>query len=107
MLYSTDDFIPAMSDMFKTCRDSGSVTMTVKPYDGQDRPEPRNGTPGKWRKQKLTLIRMSNGKRKVSCVVDCESLKTFQVEYCKMLRENMNSLPRRPQNKKKKKSAAN
>lgn len=50
---------------------------------------------------------MSNGKRKVSCVVDCESLKTFQVEYCKMLRENMNSLPRRPQNKKKKKSAAN
>ena len=58
MLYSPDDFIPAMSDLFKTCRDSGSVTMTVKPYDGQDRPEPRNGTPGKWRKQKLTLIRV-------------------------------------------------
>ena len=32
--------------------------MTVKPYDGQDRPEPRNGTPGKWRKQKLTRIRV-------------------------------------------------
>ena len=61
MLYSPDDFIPAMSDLFKTCRDSGSVTMTVKPYDGQDRPEPRNGTPGKWRKQKLTLIRVSYG----------------------------------------------
>lgn len=63
MLYSPDDFIPAMSDLFKTCRDSGSVTMTVKPYDGQDRPEPRNGTPGKWRKQKLTLIRVSCGER--------------------------------------------
>ena len=55
----------------------------------------------------IKKFKMSNGKRKVSCVVDCESLKTFQVEYCKMLRENMNSLPRRPQNKKKKKSAAN
>ena len=63
MLYSPDDFIPAMSDLFKTCRDSGSVTMTVKPYDGQDRPEPRNGTPGKWRKQKLTLIRVSFTRR--------------------------------------------
>ena len=37
--------------------------MTVKPYDGQDRPEPRNGTPGKWRKQKLTLIRVSHRER--------------------------------------------
>lgn len=76
MLYSPDDFIPAMSDLFKTCRDSGSVTMTVKPYDGQDRPEPRNGTPGKWRKQKLTLIRVSYGERD-SFEMRSNSIKSF------------------------------
>ena len=59
MLCSADNFLTAMGDLFKTCRESGSVSMTVKPYDGQDRPEPRDGTPGKWKKQKLVLIRVS------------------------------------------------
>ena len=59
MLCSAEDFLTAMGDLFKTCRESGSVSMTVKPYDGQDRPEPRDGTPGKWKKQKLVLIRVS------------------------------------------------
>ena len=60
MLLSASDFLPAMTDLFKSTRDSGSVIMTVKPYDGQDKPEPRDGTPGKWKKQKLTLIRVSD-----------------------------------------------
>ena len=34
------------------------MNFTIKPYDGQDRPEPRSGVPGKWRKQKLVLIRV-------------------------------------------------
>ena len=58
MLLSVSDFLPAMTDLFKSTRESGSVVMTVKPYDGQDRPEPRDGKPGKWKKQKLTLIRV-------------------------------------------------
>ena len=49
---------------------------------------------------------MTNGKKKLSCVVDGEALSSFQIEYCKLLRENMNSLPRRPQ-KKKKRTGAN
>ena len=65
MLCSADDFLTAMGDLFKTCRESGSVSMTVKPYDGQDRPEPRDGTPGKWKKQKLVLIRVSTSNHMV------------------------------------------
>ena len=59
MLCAAVDFLPAMADLFKTCRESGSVSMTVKPYDGQDRPEPRDGTPGKWKKHKWVLVRVS------------------------------------------------
>ena len=44
---------------------------------------------------------MTNGKKKISCTVDGETLKGFQIEYCKLLRENMNALPRRKTNKKK------
>lgn len=95
-------FIPAMAKLFKDCREVGSVVFTVKPYDGQDRPEPRSGAPGKWKKQKLVLIRASNSKEKISCVVDGDSLPGFQLEYCKMLRSSMNGLPKRPQKKKKK-----
>ena len=43
---------------------------------------------------------MTNGKKKISCTVDGETLKGFQIEYCKLLRENMNALPRRKTNKK-------
>lgn len=102
VLLDTTDFLPAMTNLFKSCREGGSVVFTVKPYDGQDRPEPRNGAPGKWRKEKLVLIRATNGKRKISTVIDGEKLPVFQVEYCKLLRSNMNGLPKRPQKKKKK-----
>jgi len=100
VLLSGEEFLGEMTKLFQGCRDIGSVVFTVKPYDGQDRPEPRTGAPGKWKKQKLVLIRASDGKRKISTVVNGEALPGFQVEYCKLLRANMNGLPKRPKKKK-------
>ena len=59
VLLDHTEFLPAMTNMFKSCREIGSVVFTVKPYDGQDRPDPRSGAPGKWKKQKLVLIRVT------------------------------------------------
>ena len=59
VLLSGEEFLGEMTKLFQGCREIGSVVFTVKPYDGQDRPEPRTGAPGKWKKQKLVLIRVS------------------------------------------------
>lgn len=101
-----EKFLSAMGRLFQNTRE-GTVRMTVKPYDGQDRPEPADGSKGKWKTQKLVLIRASNEKERVSTVVDEEALPTFSVEYCRLLRSSMNSLPKRPQQKKKKKATDN
>jgi hypothetical protein len=58
VLLENADFLPAMTKLFKANREVGSVIFTTKPYDGQDRPEPRNAGPGKWKKEKLVLIRV-------------------------------------------------
>ena len=49
---------------------------------------------------KNPYFQASDGKRKISTVVNGEELPGFQSEYCKLLRANMNGLPKRPKKKK-------
>ena len=52
-----EKFLSSMSRMFQSNRE-GTVRMSVKPYDGQDRPTPKDGSKAKWNKEKLVLIRV-------------------------------------------------
>ena len=61
-----EKFLSSMSRMFQSNRE-GTVRMSVKPYDGQDRPTPKDGSKAKWNKEKLVLIRvryLQYGKRR-------------------------------------------
>ncbi|CBY08059.1 unnamed protein product [Oikopleura dioica] len=101
-----EKFLSSMTRIFQSNRE-GTVRMSVKPYDGQDRPTPKDGSKAKWSKEKLVLIRLTTEKEKISTVVDEEEMGEFSVEYCKQLRLNMNCLPKRPTHKKKKKATDN
>merc|ERR1711976_288048 len=84
-----EKFLHSMNRMFQNNRE-GTVRMSVKPYDGQDRPMPKDGSKKKWTSEKLVLIRLTSEKEKISTVVDEENMGDFSVEYCKQLRSNMN-----------------
>ena len=54
-----EKFLQSMNRMFQNNRE-GTVRMSVKPYDGQDRPMPKDGSKKKWTSEKLVLIRVTS-----------------------------------------------
>ncbi|CAG5098320.1 Oidioi.mRNA.OKI2018_I69.XSR.g15561.t1.cds [Oikopleura dioica] len=66
-----EKFLHSMNRMFQNNRE-GTVRMSVKPYDGQDRPMPKDGSKKKWTSEKLVLIRLTSEKEKISTVIEHE-----------------------------------
>ncbi|XP_022662821.1 signal recognition particle 14 kDa protein-like [Varroa jacobsoni] len=123
MLLETESFLTELTRMFQKSREAGSLVITMKRWDGHDKPTPRNidKKPPKTKKVKKKLeklrslptppkeyrclLRAALGSRKISTVVSPQEAIKFQASYSTLLRGNIDGL--RKKDNKKKAAAAN
>jgi len=127
VLLENDLFLLELTKMFQKSRSTGtgSVSMTMKKYDGRDRPTPKSNPrkPGKKSKAKekdaktkgaphtsahpapppdtTCLIRAKLHTRKISTIVHSKDVTRFQIVYCSLLRGNMDGLKKLKKSKAK------
>ncbi|XP_026314859.1 signal recognition particle 14 kDa protein isoform X3 [Hyposmocoma kahamanoa] len=87
--------------MFQKARTSGSVTMTMKRYDGRTKPEPRDGKPVIKNPQYKCLVRAQSRSKKISTVIEQTDVETFSTAYSNLLKTSVNGLKRLKKPKKK------
>ncbi|KAM7159047.1 signal recognition particle 14 kDa protein isoform 1-T1 [Molossus nigricans] len=123
VLLESEQFLTELTRLFQKCRLSGSVFITLKKYDGRTKPIPRKGSvEGFEPSDNKCLLRATDGKKKISTVVeveygkardslDSESMQVsskevnkFQMAYSNLLRANMDGLKKRDKKSKSKKS---
>nr|CAB3266569.1 signal recognition particle 14 kDa protein-like [Phallusia mammillata] len=98
VLLENDAFLTELTTLYQKCRTSGTVYVTMKKYDGRTKPKPRPNTKSKQRSQPqapiegLCLIRATNGKKKLSTVVNAKDINRFQMAYTSVLRANLDGL---------------
>lgn len=112
-------FMSELTLMFHNSKNEGTVTTTIKRYDGRTRPEPKPRKVKRGRKSQAIppavplpvpdeyscLIRAKSKDKKISTVVTAEDALKFQVQFCQFLRSNMDGLKKEKKPKKKAKKA--
>ncbi|XP_003738386.1 signal recognition particle 14 kDa protein [Galendromus occidentalis] len=123
MLLESEAFLTELTRMFQKSRDSGSLVITMKRWDGHEKPKPRDleKKPPKNKKLKKKLEKLQSiapaqtkeykcllravlGSRKISTVVTPQEAMKFQASYSILLRGNIDGLRKK---EKKKAAAAN
>ncbi|XP_076463844.1 signal recognition particle 14 kDa protein-like [Babylonia areolata] len=99
MLLESEVFLLELTKLFQKAKSSGSVTLTMKRFDGHNKPRPRNGALPEPNEYKC-LIRATLGNRKLSTVINHKDVTKFQMAYGNLLKANIDGLK-----KKDKKSA--
>ncbi|XP_043203986.1 signal recognition particle 14 kDa protein-like isoform X1 [Amphibalanus amphitrite] len=100
MLMENEPFLTALTLMFYDGRSKGAVTVTMKRYDGRNRPEPRPGTKNAAKnplpkpEQYQCLVRARLRQKKISTVVSGQNVEKFQEAYSKLMLSSMDSLKR-------------
>lgn len=103
--------------MFARGRDKGSIILTMKKYDGRDKPKPRKAKPtraggavasssSESANEYKCLLRAQLSSKKISTVVSSKDVNKFVLAYNSLLKGNMDGLKKREKSKEKKKSAA-
>jgi len=110
VLLENDAFLTELTTLYQKCRNSGTVYLTMKKYDGRTKPRPKkNSASTKVKSQAqvpiegLCLIRATNGKKKLSTVINAKDINRFQMAFTSVLRANLDGLKKH--GKKKVKSA--
>ncbi|XP_009862302.2 signal recognition particle 14 kDa protein-like [Ciona intestinalis] len=109
MLLENDSFLTELTILYQKCRTSGTVYVTMKKYDGRTKPKPKpNNLRSKQKPQQvqapiegLCLIRATNGKKKLSTVVNAKDINKFQMAYTSVLRANLDGLKKHGKKKSK------
>ena len=112
VLLENDAFLTELTLLYQRCRNTGTVHVTMKKYDGRTKPKPkpRKGkrlnpkNPPQPPAEGLCLIRASNGKKKLSTVVSAKDINKFQMAYASVLRANIDGLKKHGKKKKPKKT---
>merc|ERR1711881_733999 len=110
MLVQPEDFLVKLQVLYLETKASGTLTVTMKRYDGIDKPAgPKkqkliDQMSNSEKEKRKVLIRAKTNKKKLATIIDKEALGTFQVAYCKILRSSMDGLKKK---EKKKKNTAN
>ncbi|KAK3786275.1 hypothetical protein RRG08_002019 [Elysia crispata] len=99
MHLENDAFLSELTKLFMQGKSSGSVSMTMKRYDGWTKPKPRAGVIAEPAEYKC-LVRATLGNKKISTVINHKDVTKFQMAYGNLLRANIDGL------KKKDKKAA-
>ncbi|KAJ0173712.1 hypothetical protein K1T71_010861 [Dendrolimus kikuchii] len=101
VLLGNDEFLTELTKLFQKARSAGSVTMTMKRYDGRTKPEPRDGRPAVKNPKYKCLIRAQSKSKKISTVVEQMDVEKFSTAYCNLLKMSVNGLKRLKKPKKK------
>ncbi|XP_046971191.1 signal recognition particle 14 kDa protein [Vanessa atalanta] len=101
VLLGNDEFLMELSKLFQKARASGSVTMTMKRYDGRTKPEPRDGTPVVKNPEFKCLVRAQSRSKKISTVIEQRDVEKFTTAYSNLLKTSVNGLKRLKKPKKK------
>jgi signal recognition particle subunit SRP14 len=105
VLLENDSFLTELTKLFQKARQSGSVTMIFKRYDGQDRPVPREGKPPLPIPQEhLCLVRAKSRTKKIATVIHQKDINKFQVAYSSLLKGNLDGLKKLKKSKTKTKA---
>uniref|UniRef100_A0A1E1W449 Signal recognition particle 14 kDa protein n=1 Tax=Pectinophora gossypiella TaxID=13191 RepID=A0A1E1W449_PECGO len=101
VLLNNDEFLAELTKLFQKARAAGSVTMTMKRYDGRTKPQPRDGTPAVKNPEYKCLIRAQSSSKKISTVVEQNDVERFSTAYSNLLKTSVNGLKRLKKPKKK------
>ncbi|XP_072929984.1 signal recognition particle 14 kDa protein [Epargyreus clarus] len=101
VLLSNDEFLIELGKLFQKARASGSVTMTMKRYDGRTKPHPRDGTPAVKNPEYKCLVRAQSRSKKISTVIEQRDVEKFSTAYSNLLKTSVNGLKRLKKPKKK------
>lgn len=103
VLLDNDGFLTQLTCLLQKTRMSGTVNITMKRYYGQTKPKPKPR--GAKKAKKLTaveqegeskcLFRATDGKKKLSTVVNSKDVNRFQLAYANVLKLNMDNLKKR------------
>ncbi|XP_015610254.1 signal recognition particle 14 kDa protein [Cephus cinctus] len=93
VLLENDMFLVELTRLFDKSRLSGSVTLTIKRFDGHNKPEPREGRPRlPAPSEYLCLVRASLRSKKIATVIHSKDVNKFQQAYWNLLKANINGL---------------
>jgi len=117
VLLENDGFLSELTRMFVRGRDKGSIVLTMKKYDGRDKPKPRKAKPTRAGgavassssesvNEYKCLLRAQLSSKKISTVVSSKDVNKFVLAYNSLLKGNMDGLKKREKSKEKKKSSA-
>jgi len=117
VLLENEGFLSELTRMFARGRDKGSIILTMKKYDGRDKPKPRKAKPARAggavassssesANEYKCLLRAQLSSKKISTVVSSKDVNKFVLAYNSLLKGNMDGLKKREKSKEKKKSAA-
>jgi len=117
VLLENDGFLSELTRMFARGREKGSIVLTMKKYDGRDKPKPRKAKPtrpggavpsssSESVNEYKCLLRAQLSSKKISTVVSSKDVNKFVLAYNSLLKGNMDGLKKREKSKEKKKSAA-
>ncbi|KAK7104022.1 signal recognition particle 14 kDa protein-like [Littorina saxatilis] len=107
MLLENDAFLLELTKLFQKAKSSGSVSLTMKRFDGHNKPRPRNGSLQEPNEYKC-ILRAALGNRKISTVINHKDVTKFQMAYGNLLKANIDGLKKKDKKtaKGKKKSKA-
>ncbi|XP_012255353.1 signal recognition particle 14 kDa protein [Athalia rosae] len=93
VLLENDVFLVELTRLFDKSRLSGSVVLTMKRFDGHDKPVPRKGRPAlPTPTEFLCLVRASLRSKKISTVIHSKDVNKFQQAYWSLFKANINGL---------------
>ncbi|XP_017778094.1 PREDICTED: signal recognition particle 14 kDa protein [Nicrophorus vespilloides] len=93
VLLENDSFLTELTKLFQKSRLNGSVRMTFKRYDGNDKPIPREGKPPLPEPSEyMCLIRAQSRSKKIATVINQKDINKFQVAYSSLLKGNLDGL---------------
>uniref|UniRef100_A0A182MW55 Signal recognition particle 14 kDa protein n=1 Tax=Anopheles culicifacies TaxID=139723 RepID=A0A182MW55_9DIPT len=106
VLLTNEEFLSQLTLLAQSARKDSSFTVTIKRYDGHDRPKPREGkAPLPIPAEYSCLIRARSRSKKLSTVVKRDEVAKFMESYSKVLKSSMDGLKKVKKVKNKAKAA--
>uniref|UniRef100_A0A1B6GLV5 Signal recognition particle 14 kDa protein n=1 Tax=Cuerna arida TaxID=1464854 RepID=A0A1B6GLV5_9HEMI len=105
VLVENDAFLTELTRLFQSTRSHGSVSLTMKRFDGISKPEPREGNKPLPEPTEYTcLIRAKVNNKKLATIVHSRDVNKFQLAYCNLLKGNLDGLKKLKKSKAKSKA---
>ncbi|CAB3977357.1 Signal recognition particle 14 kDa [Paramuricea clavata] len=111
VLLENEAFLTRLTYLYNKTRTSGTVWITMKAYNGRTKPIPRRKKKDKNAllemegSESKCLIRATNGKKKISTVINSKDVNRFQQAYTSVLKGCLDNLKKRERKTAKSKKA--